>query len=148
IAFTQLSVILRRLASKFPQLTIDVEVGGTPELIRRVKTRELDVACAVAPVLERDLASEPFWEVKMSWIGPGARWTEKPLTIDALADRTIVVQTGSRHIPVVEGWFRKRGVRARHMMTCNSIAAAVKMTAAGLGLSLVPIECARQELDD
>jgi DNA-binding transcriptional LysR family regulator len=69
------------------------------------------------------------------------------LTIDALAQRSILLQTGSRHIPLIEGWFKRRGLRANHRITCNSNSAAVKMTAAGLGLSLVPIECARQELD-
>jgi DNA-binding transcriptional LysR family regulator len=147
IAFTQLPELLRRLAHHLPELTVDVDVGVTPELIRRVRTRELDVACVVAPVLEPELASEPFWEVQMSWIAPGAQWTDKPLSVAALAAQTIVLQTGSRHIPVIEGWFRTRGIRARHMIMCNSLAAAVKMTAAGLGLSLVPIECAREELD-
>lgn len=148
IAFTQLPELLKRFARELPQLTVDVEVGVTPELIRKMRTRELDVACVVAPVREQELASEPFWEVKMSWIAPGARWTEKPLTVDALAARTIVLQSGSRHIPVIEGWFRTHGVRAHHMITCNSLATAVRMTAAGLGLSLVPIECARRELND
>ena len=31
--------------------------------------------------------------------------------------------------------------------TCNSMSVVVKMTAIGLGMSLVPIEVARQELD-
>ncbi len=148
IAFTELSNLLRQFAADFSQLSVDVEVGVTPDLIRKVRTRELDIACVVAPVLEQELASEPFWEVKMSWIAPGPRWTGKPLTVEDLARRTIVLQQGSRHIPVIEGWFKTRGLRARHMITCNSLAAAVRMTAAGLGLSLVPIECARRELDE
>jgi DNA-binding transcriptional LysR family regulator len=147
IAITKLPEMLRKFSADLGELTVDVEVGVTNELVRKVQTRELDIACVVAPVLEQNLASEPFWEVKMSWIAPGRKWTEKPLTIDALAQRSILLQTGSRHIPLIEGWFKRRGLRANHRITCNSNSAAVKMTAAGLGLSLVPIECARQELD-
>ena len=39
------------------------------------------------------------------------------------------------------------GLRPERVITCNSLATTVKMTAMGMGLSLVPIECARQELD-
>jgi DNA-binding transcriptional LysR family regulator len=147
IAFTKLPEMMRKFSADLEKLTVDVEVGVTNELVRKVNTRELDIACVVAPVLEQDLVSEPFWEVKMSWIAPGGNWTEKPLTIDLLAERTILLQNGSRHIPVIEGWFKSRGLRATHIITCNSLSAAVKMTAAGLGLSLIPLECARQELD-
>jgi DNA-binding transcriptional LysR family regulator len=147
IAFTKLPELLQKFSIDLIKLTVDVEVGVTTELVRKVRTRELDIACVVAPVLEPDLVSEPFWEVEMSWIAPGARWSEKPLTIEALAQYPIMLQTGSRHIPVIEGWFKNNGLRVIRMITCNSLSAAVKMTAAGLGLSLVPIECARQELD-
>ena len=147
IAFTKLPDLLRKFSSDLSELTVDVEVGATTALVRKVGMRGLDIACVVGPVSEHNLASEPFWEVEMSWIAPGPRWSGKPLTIDALAQYPIMLQTGSRHIPVIEGWFKSRGLRVKHMITCNSLSAALKMTAAGLGLSLVPVECARQELD-
>jgi DNA-binding transcriptional LysR family regulator len=147
IAYTQLPEILRRLSADLPQLTVDVEVGLTADLVRKVRTREVDLACVVGPVREPDLASEPFWEVQVSWIAPGPKWTEKPLTIDALAQRTILLQSGGHHIATIEGWFKSRGVRANQTISCNSLTTAVKMTAIGMGMSLVPIECARQELD-
>jgi DNA-binding transcriptional LysR family regulator len=147
IAYTQLPEILRRLSAHLPQLTVDVEVGVTADLVRKVRTREVDLACVVGPVREPDLASEPFWEVQVSWIAPGPKWTEKPLTIDALAQRTILLQSGGHHIATIEGWFKSRGLRAKQTISCNSLTTAVKMTAIGMGMSLVPIECARQELD-
>jgi DNA-binding transcriptional LysR family regulator len=147
IAYTQLPKILQKVSADLPQLTIEVEIGVSIDLIPRVRTRKLDIACVVGPVLEQDLISEPFWEVPLSWIASGPKWTKKPLTIDELAKRTILLPTGGRHIPVIEGWFKSRGVRAKHIITCNSLTTAVKMTAIGMGMSLVPIECARQELD-
>jgi DNA-binding transcriptional LysR family regulator len=147
IAFTKLPELLAKFSIELTKLTVDVEVGVTTELVRKVLTHQLDLACVVAPVWQPELVSEPFWEVGMSWIAPGPRWSGRSLTIDALAQHPIMVQTGSRHIPVIEGWFKSRNVRVSRMITCNSLSAAVKMTAAGLGLSLVPIECARQELD-
>ena len=58
-----------------------------------------------------------------------------------------MLPTGGRHIPTIEGWFKSRGVRAKQIITCNSLTTAIKMTAIGMGMSFVPIECARQELD-
>jgi DNA-binding transcriptional LysR family regulator len=147
IAYTQLPKILRKVSADLPQLSVAVEIGVSIDIISRVRTHELDIACVVGPVLEQDLVSEPFWEVPLSWIAAGPRWTEKPLTIEALAQRTILLPTGGRHIPTIEGWFKSKGVRAKHIITCNSLTTAVKMSAIGMGMSLVPIECARQELD-
>lgn len=148
IAFSQVQRILAKLKSEFPQLTVEIEVGFTADLARKVRTRELDIACVVAPVSEPGLASEPFWEVSMSWVGPPTNRSRRSLTVPALARETIVLQTGSRHIPVIEGWFKSHRVRPKHVIRCNSLAAALKITAAGLGLSFVPIECARRELDE
>jgi DNA-binding transcriptional LysR family regulator len=147
IALVQLPKLLHSLAVDLPELKVDVEVSVSANLVRKVRQRELDVAVVVAPVVEQDVASEPFWDTKLTWIAAGADWKRKPLTIESLAEFPILVQTGSRHVPVVEGWFKSKGVRAKNIITCNSLSAAVKMTAAGVGLSLVPIDVARMELD-
>jgi DNA-binding transcriptional LysR family regulator len=147
IAFNKLPEILERCTADLPELSLEVEVGATIDLVRKVRTHELDIAVVVAPVFEEAIASEPFWTVPMSWIAHGPRWTEGPLSVEALAKHTILLQSGSRHIPVIEGWFKSRGLRVKNIIRCNGIATAMKMTAAGLGLSLVPIESARRELE-
>jgi DNA-binding transcriptional LysR family regulator len=147
IAYTQLPGILRKVSADLPHLTVEVEIGASVDLVPRVRTRALDIACVVGPVLEHDLVSEPFWEVPMSWIAPGPKWTEKPLTIDELAQQTILLPARARHIPVIEGWFKSRGLRAKQIIICNGQSTVVKMTAIGMGMGLVPVECARLELD-
>jgi DNA-binding transcriptional LysR family regulator len=147
IAFSKLQIVLDRIAKGIPQMTVEVEVGFTPDLIRKVRSHELDIACVVAPVMADDLATEPFWEVGMSWIAPAIRRGTGKLAVDDFVEQTVILQRGSRHIPVIEGWFKTRRLKPKKVIMCNSLAAALKMTAAGLGLSFVPIECARHELD-
>jgi DNA-binding transcriptional LysR family regulator len=147
IAYTQLPEILRKVSADLPQLTVEIEVGGSFYLVPRVRNRELDIACVVGPVLERELVSEPFWDIPLSWIAAGPAWTEQPMTIEALAQRTILLPAHGRHISMIEGWFKSRGLRPKQIITCNSLSTAVKMAAIGMGMSFVPIECARQELD-
>jgi DNA-binding transcriptional LysR family regulator len=147
IAYTLLPEILRSVSADLPQLTMSVEIGLSIGYAREVRTRELDIACVVGPVLDQDMVSEPFCEVPLALIAAGPAWTQGPLTIDELAERTIVLPARGRHIPVIEGWFKSRGVRVKQTINCNSLATAVKLTRMGLGLSFVPIECARQELD-
>jgi DNA-binding transcriptional LysR family regulator len=147
IAYTLLPEILRSVSAELPQLTMSIEIGLSIGYGPEVRTRELDIACVVGPVLDPDLISEPFCDVPLALIAAGPTWTQEPLTIDELAKRTILLPARGRHIPVIEGWFKSRGVRVKQTINCNSLATAVKLTRIGVGLSFVPIECARQELD-
>jgi DNA-binding transcriptional LysR family regulator len=147
VAFTQVGQILRRASNDLPKIVIDIEIGVSTDLIRRVAVRELDIACVVGPVLEPNLVSEPFWDVPLAWVGRGPPDSEKPLTIEELAERTLLLPAGGRHIPTIEGWFKSRRLRPKHVIVCNSLSTALKMAAIGLGISLMPIECARHELD-
>jgi DNA-binding transcriptional LysR family regulator len=147
IAYTLLPKILRSVSADLPQLTMGIEVGLSLGYVNEVRTRELDIACVVGPVLDQDLISEPFCDVPLALIAAGPTWTQEPLTIDELAKRTILLPARGRHIPMIEGWFKSRGVRVEQIINCNSLATAVKLTRMGVGLSFVPIECARQELD-
>ena len=113
IAYTLLPEILRSVSADLPQLTMGIEVGLSIGYVREVRTRELDIACVVGPVLDQDLISEPFCDVPLALIAAGPTWTEEPLTIDELAKRTILLPARGRHIPVIEGWFKSRGVRVQ-----------------------------------
>src|SRR4029079_18903179 len=90
IALVQLPKLLQGLAVDLPELKVDVEVSVSANLVRKVRQRELDVAVVVAPVVEQDVASEPFWDTKLTWIAAGAGWKRKPLTIESLAEFPIL----------------------------------------------------------
>jgi DNA-binding transcriptional LysR family regulator len=147
MSYTQLPEILRKVSANLPRLIVEVVIGASGDLLPMVRTRALDIACVAGPVLEQGLVSEPFWKVPMSWIARGPKWTEKPLTIDELAQQTILLPATSRHIPAIEGWFKIRGLRAKNIIICNGQAAVVKLTAIGVGMGFVPVECARLELE-
>ena len=44
----------------------------------------------------------------MSWIAPGPKWTQEPLTIEEPARRTILLSAKGRHILTIEGWFKSQ----------------------------------------
>ena len=144
IAYTQLPVILRKVSADLPQLAVEVEIGTSIDLMRKVRANELDIACVAGPVLNPRLVSEPFWEVPLSWIAAAPISTEKPLTIEELAEQTILLPTGGRHIPVIEGWFKSKGLRPKRIITCNSQTTAIKMTATGVGLRIAHSETRKE----
>jgi DNA-binding transcriptional LysR family regulator len=43
IAYTQLPEILRKVSAYLPQLSVEIEVGGSFDLVPRVRNRELDI---------------------------------------------------------------------------------------------------------
>jgi len=147
IALTWLPELLKEVARRLPRLQLQIDVDLSTNLIRKLQTRELDLACVVAPATMPGIASEPLNVMQMAWVArPDLPLPAGPLTPDAMSDQTILVHTGSRHMSAIEAWLRRSKRSPRRVTACNSLPAIIKLTLGGAGLSLVPISAVAGEL--
>jgi DNA-binding transcriptional LysR family regulator len=68
-------------------------------------------------------------------------------TVFEIGDSGFVFFAGTQGKPNCHGQSNSKGVRAKQIIICNSQSTVVKMTAHGMGMGFVPVECVRPELE-
>ncbi len=147
IALTWLPDLVAEARRRLPLLQLQIDVDLSINLARKLQFRELDLGCIVEPSVLPGIAIEPLAVLDMEWVIRSDLATpDLPLTPDTISEFPIILHTGSRHAPVVEDWLRRAKVPAGTVLGCNSLAAIVKLTMAGAGLSLVPVGAVANEI--
>lgn len=147
IALTWLPDLIAEAKRRLPRVQLQIDVDLSVNLARKLQFRELDIACIVAPGTLPGIASEPLSVLDMAWAARADfPLPSTPLTPDTISDYPIILHTGSRHAPVVDAWLRGAKKTPRNILGCNNLAAIVKLTVAGAGLSLVPAGAVANEI--
>ena len=147
VALTWLPSLLSALAQRAPKLEIDVEVGLSMAMLPKLHTLDLDLACIAGPASLAGIVSEQVGHLHLAWLAsPALQLPQLPLTPQVLSEQDFLLHVGSRHWPPLERWFREAGCWPRSLRRCNSISALIKLAVAGLGLGVLPISAARDEI--
>jgi DNA-binding transcriptional LysR family regulator len=147
IALTWLPNLIAETKGRLPRLQLQIDVDLSVNLARKLQFRELDLGCIVEPGILPGIAIEPLAVLDMEWvIRSDLASPALPLTPDTISELPIILHTGSRHAPVVEEWLRQAKNPPHTVLGCNSLAAIIKLTLAGAGLSLVPAGAVANEI--
>ena len=141
--------LLRRMRARYPELELIVVTGNAPEIAAAVAANELDVALVTLPVTGRQLLVTPLLLDPLVAVGPPAQaWPGRgALTAAVLARHPLIVyERGGTIRRVIDGWFRRGGVRPRIVMELGNEEAIKKLVGAGLGVSVSPAMAVRDEV--
>jgi DNA-binding transcriptional LysR family regulator len=133
--------LLRRMRARYPELELIVVTGNAPEIAAAVAANELDVGLVTLPVTGRQLLVTPLLLDPLVAVGPPAQgWPGRgALTAAELARHPLIVyERGGTIRRVIDGWFRRGGVRPRIVMELGNEEAIKKLVGAGLGVSVSP----------
>jgi len=147
VALTWLPRFLSRVHALYPKLEIELEIELTIHLMRRLGAREIDLAFLAAPVSEVDYVQVPLCSYPLHWTaGSGFPLPAGALSPAQLAGFTVITHTrGSHQHETVLKWFHAAGAEPRRVSTSSSLASVIRLTAAGLGVSLqTPAVIARE----
>lgn len=141
IALTWLPDLLDRLAREVPGLGVELEIDLTINLARLLANGNIDVAFLVGPVPGPMFACEPLGRVELAWMaGANLALPPEPVPATELARLPIITHTrGSHQHVMIQQWFREQGAEPRRISFCSSLATIVRLTVAGLGLSVLPL---------
>lgn len=151
VALTWLPALMSQLAAQYPQIDVELIVDLSVHLQARLEAREIDIAFLVGPVSQPAIMTRPLGQVSNAWMCapqllPPRR---KSLTPAQMAQIPIFTHSRGSHLHQAMGrWFEDHGVRPVRVHGCNSLATMVRMTVAGLGLSVLPQALMQQELRD
>jgi DNA-binding transcriptional LysR family regulator len=139
-ATTWFPAMAARLAQEHPTITLEPEVGLSRALESAVQRGDLDVAATVGPVSSALIASKVIAELEFVWTASPSRLRRRTLlTAELFALQPVINNAHDSGLTAVfEDWSATNGIRAARTIPCNSRAAIIALTVAGVGISFQP----------
>jgi len=142
IALTWVPELINQLNIRYPNVTIDLDVGVPRTLTEALTNGSVDLALVPsigapdAPLIGLSLGF-----VEFSWMAsPAMQFPDRLLTANDLEDRPLIGVAASQSVfySVLQQWFLEAGATIRRYNPCNSLAASVSMVLEGIGVGLLP----------
>jgi DNA-binding transcriptional LysR family regulator len=149
VAVTWLPQLVATMHRDYPGLTLELDVSLTANLFTGLQNGDLDVVLIPGGRFDDNLVVHSLGLVSFAWMAsPKLALPDRPLTPADLRQWPILsLGEGSYHHGPAEAWLAAHGGRRRHVDVCNSMSVIASLTAAGLGISLLPPSCYAAEID-
>jgi DNA-binding transcriptional LysR family regulator len=149
VALTWLPTLVSRLRAQYPQVEVELIVDLSINLQARLRERGLDIAFLVGPLSDPDITTRHLGDVRNAWMcAPGlVRGAGKVVTPQDLAPLPIFTHSRGSHLhQEMLRWFEAHGARPARVHGCNSLSTMIRMTIAGLGVSVLPVDMLGAEI--
>ncbi len=148
ISITWLPQLVKAIHDRFPRLTLELDEALTNVLVERLTQGSLDIILAPGRVSGYGVSPVSLGTVRFAWMAsPALGVPDAVLTPrDLQSYPVIALSRDSYHHTSIEEWFRLGDVYCRRIDTCKSFAVASSLAAAGLGITLLPRRCYKQEI--
>lgn len=148
VANTWLPKLVAALRDRYPGISLRIDMSLTRALVERLREGRLDAAIIAGELTEPGFRAESLGYDEFAWMAsPRLRIPARVLKPGDLQRWPILsLSEESFHYPVIERWFRDAGTFYRSAASCNNMDVIASLTAAGLGVSLLPRACYRAEL--
>jgi DNA-binding transcriptional LysR family regulator len=148
VANTWLPRLVEELRARYPGLTLRIDMSLNRTLVERLREGRLDLAIIAGQVGEPGFAARSLGHDEFVWMaGPTLEMPPGTLgPLDLQRWPILSLSEDSFHYPVIERWFRDAGAFFRSAASCNNMNVIAELTAAGLGVSLLPRHCYRADI--
>ena len=141
--------LVRLLEQAHPELNLEVMIETSSDLMAMLNERALDLAVLTNPASDdRYLRTEALGRQEMTWIAPGRLKLSTPVRPDDLSRFPILCNPRpSPMFRLVLDWFRSAGAEPLRFSFCNSLTVIGRLTADGVGISMLPPSILTAELE-
>lgn len=142
-AMTWLPRLVSLLQLHYPRLVIEPDVDSSVSLRDKLLADELDLTILPDVFEDTRFAKKVVGKVRNAWMcKPGLLATKKTLRFHELAGQRILSQ-GERSGTglLYNRWFKSIGVTPSNTIVSSNLVAIIGMTASGLGVSHLPLDC-------
>ncbi len=149
ISVTWLPKFVKALHERYPKFVVEFDVGLTMNLVEKLRNGTLDLVLAPGQFPGLNFIVCSLGSVRFEWMGsPSLDIPSGPLAPHDLQNLPVITLSGeSHHHGRIEAWFRGGKALLRRFDTCNSMSVVADLTMAGLGISLIPPLCYRNEIE-
>src|SRR5690606_26697665 len=132
--------VLRELRREFPKIKLVVETGDTPQLITRLRERQIDLAIGVNPDRSADIEHRPLFEDELFFVfSPTHPWNDRraPLPEDVARQTPALYQPGSATARAVSAYLRAQQCEPAMTMALARIPAIKELVRLHLGIAVL-----------
>lgn len=146
-ALTYLSPLLERLAALHPETHVELEVGFSATLNRKLQAGELDLAFITGPTENSAVCVEPAVDVEVGWMASPKLGLHKRVVVPKdLSPHVILTNPRPSYLyGTMNDWFSGSDAPQR-LHTCTSLMFAAKLAADGVGIAILPLIVARLDI--
>jgi DNA-binding transcriptional LysR family regulator len=149
IATYMLPEILGRFHLRHPRVRVRVSSANTRRVLRSLLEARIDIALVEGAVADARVEARAWRDDTLIVVAPPDHTlvARQPVDVTALADETFLVrERGSDSREVTTGALARQGVRLRDTMRVGGTEAIKQGVAAGLGLAIVSLAAAADQL--
>jgi DNA-binding transcriptional LysR family regulator len=146
----QLPLILKELQKQHPRAEISVTSGTSEALVDQILAGELDIAFVSLPVDARGIKTERLSDDQLVAIASPRHRLAKQKTISAYTlagERLILGERGGNTRRLIDQFFAQAGVTLHVAMELSRQAAIRRMVEEDMGVGIVPLQSAREEVE-
>ena len=147
---TPLPHVLRELRALHPHADVSVSSGTSESLVRQILAGELDVAFVSLPVEVRNIETELLMRDELVAIASPRHRMARQRVVSAFmlaGERLILGERGGNTRRMIDEFFAELGLKPTVAMELNRQAAIRRMVEADMGVGIVPLRSAREEVE-
>jgi DNA-binding transcriptional LysR family regulator len=145
----QLPQLLEQLKSLHPGAEVSVTSGTSDALVQQILAGELDLAFVSLPVEARGIQTEKLSQDELVAIACPRHKLAKQRVVsayDLAGEKLILGERGGNTRRLIDNFFSQAGVSLTVGMELSRLAAIKRMVEADLGVGIVPLASAREEI--
>ena len=148
ISVTWLPRLVKAIHQTYPKLALELDEALTQNLVEDLNQGNLDLILAAGRIPGYNFNQVSLGAVEFAWMAsPSLGLPERRLgPRDLQRWPVIALSRESYHHRSIEEWFRSGGAHCRRIDTCKSLGVAAALAGAGLGVTLLPPRCYRNEI--
>ena len=142
VALTWLPQLINRLNDRYPNVTVDLDVGTPRPITEALSSGAIDLALVpaiTAPVAP--LTGLSLGHVRFSWMAsPQMGFTDAVITPQELEDKPLIGVAAAQSVmwASIQQWFVESGSTIQRYNPCNSLSATIALVAGGFGIGFLP----------
>lgn len=145
-----LPVILKGLRKIYPQAEVSVTSGTSAELVKKILAGEVDMAFVSLPVEARNVDTELLSRDQLVAVASPRHPLAPQRVISAFAlaqEKLILGERGGNTRRMIDEFFAAAGLKPTVAMELSRQAAIKNMVAADMGVGIVPLSAAREDVE-
>jgi len=145
-----LPAILKRLHKGHPRAEVSVTSGTSEELVKRIHAGEIDMAFVSLPVQARSIETELLSKDQLVAVASPRHPLAGQRVVSAFAlagEKLILGERGGNTRRLIDEFFSEAGLRPKVAMELSRQAAIKNMVMSDMGVGIVPLSTAREDVD-